>query len=62
MSVKSWLVTLAPLIVYLIGFAYSFQSGVHLTPEQTQLLTNLIYAFIGSGAIGAYKSIAAKKV
>lgn len=55
MGRKSWLVTIIPLIAYLIGFVYQLVSDTQLTEQEVTLLTNLLYAFIGSGAIGGAK-------
>ena len=52
--------TVIPLIAYLIGFAYSLQTGVELSTEQAGLLQSLLYGFLGSGAIGAYRASRSK--
>lgn len=49
---KSWIVTLVPLIIYLISFGYSVQSGHVFTPEQNAMLTNIFYGFLGSATVG----------
>jgi len=56
MGKKSWLITIVPLAIYLLGFGYSLATGENFTPEQTKLLEGLLYAFIGAGAIGAYNA------
>lgn len=58
MGAKSWAVTITPLVVYLIGFAYSFVSGEPLGDQQVTMLQGLLYMFLGSGAIGVTKKIA----
>lgn len=60
MGKKSWAVTLVPLVVYLLGFGYSLATGTDFTTQQTELLQGMLYAFIGSGAIGGGVAIASK--
>jgi len=52
MVTKSWIVTIIPLIVYLLGFGYSLACGCDFTPQQSELLTGMLTAFIGSAAVG----------
>lgn len=60
MSNKSWAVTIVPLAVYLISFAYTLASGVDLTENQAEMLQTLFYGFLGAGTIGAAKSVLPK--
>lgn len=58
MGAKSWAVTITPLIVYLLGFAYTFVSGEGLSDQQVTMLQGLLYTFLGAGAIGVTKTVA----
>jgi len=53
---KSWIVTVVPLIVYVLSFSYSIVTGTDFSDNQTQMLETLFYGFLGAGAIGAGKS------
>lgn len=56
MGNKSWLVTLAPLVIALAQTVKSFLSAEPLTETEIELIKYLVAAFIGSGGIGAYLS------
>ena len=62
MAIKNWVIPITTLIVYLIGIAYTFVSGNELSTNEITVLQGLIAVFIGSSGIGAYVSIANKKI
>ena len=62
MGNKSWIVTVVPLIVYLIGFGYTFTGNGDLTTQQAEMLTNLLYGFLGAGTIGVANKIGLMKI
>lgn len=59
-SVKSWLITATPLIVYLISFVFTFVTKTDLSPQNFEMLQGLLYAFLGAGTIGASKAVITK--
>lgn len=61
-NTKSWIITAVPLIVYLISFSLTFVTNTDLSTQQAEMLTGLMYAFLGAGAIGASKSVLNKSV
>ena len=63
MGVKSWVVTLTPLVIALGQTLKAFATGEALSTQEIELIKYLVTAFIASGAIGASKGIvaAAKK-
>ncbi len=60
MGNTSWAVTIIPLIVYLIGFGYTFTGNGDLSTSQVEMLQTLFYGFLGAGTIGAAKSVLPK--
>lgn len=62
MGNRSWLVTLVPLFMALIGIAYSAATGQQLSAQQIQVIQDLIIAFIGAGGIGAWHSVQKAKI
>ena len=59
-SAKSWIITVIPLFVYLIGFAFTFVTNTDLSEQQAEMLQTLFYAFLGAGTIGASKAVITK--
>jgi len=59
-SIKSWLITATPLIVYLISFVFTFVTNTDLSAQQFEMLQGLLYAFLGAGTIGASKAVITK--
>ena len=53
---KSWLVTLTPLVIAAVTTIKALWLDQPLTEQEVEILKYLVAAFIGSGAIGAYKS------
>lgn len=60
MSNTSWVVTIVPLAVYIIGFTFSLASGEDLSVQQADLLKTLLYGFLGAGTIGAANKVIPK--
>ena len=60
MTKKSWIVTLAPLILALAGTLKAFVSDEPLTEQEIELIKYLVAMFVSSGAIGAYLKVRKK--
>lgn len=54
MTNKSWIVTLAPLVLALAQTAKSIITGEPLTDQEIELIKYLFGMFASSGIIGAY--------
>ncbi|MEX0598256.1 MAG: hypothetical protein WD512_17345 [Candidatus Paceibacterota bacterium] len=54
---KSWLVTLTPLVLAVATTLKAVLFDQKLTDQEVEILKYIVITFIGSGAIGAYRSV-----
>jgi len=59
-SHRSWFITSLPLIIYIFIFVFTIITGTNISEQQAEMLSGLLYAFLGAGALGVSKSVIPK--
>lgn len=54
MTSKSWIATIAPLVLAIVTTLKALVNGESLTEQEIELVKWLVGAFVGSGAVGAF--------